>query len=287
MKVNDTSALTIPPCGCPADSCRRARARFRLVSTRFRLLANPVASTRFNFIGVVSSFLALLLVTGCNPSTLVDISQNATVSVKTKNGTIIVHDDGSTEQVNDEGLPPPTNYVKADGTVLPLAFDNAFPFQDGFAVVEKDGRYGFINTKGDLVIKPQFDGASGFSEHLAAVKVEEKYGYIDEHGHFIIQPKFKEAWDFCEGLAAVKIDDKYGYIDKSGQPVIEPKFEWTGGFTKDKLATVMVDGKYGFIDKKGKLVIPAIFENAEDFSEGFATVRKTDEGKTSTSTTAE
>src|SRR6185503_11490627 len=38
--------------------------------------------------------------------------------------------------------------------------------------VKSDGKYGYMDKSGKLVIKPQFAGASRFSEGLAAVQME-------------------------------------------------------------------------------------------------------------------
>src|SRR5277367_3235970 len=176
MRLNIRAAVAELPPGLAGDSCRE---EIHTCLPVFGPDFGPKIGSgkKPGLIGIFAGLLTVMLVSACSPSTMVDISQNSTVSVKTKNGTIIVHDDGTTEQVDEEGLPPTTTFVKADGTVLPMKFDSTLGFQDGFAAVEKDGHYGFINTKGELVIKPQFDGATGFSEHLAAVRVEDKYGY--------------------------------------------------------------------------------------------------------------
>ncbi len=68
-------------------------------------------------------------------------------------------------------------------------------------VVKIDGKYGYADKSGALVIEPQFDGAEGFSEGLAAVKLDEKYGYIDKAGEWVIEPTFRYAKRFSEGLA--------------------------------------------------------------------------------------
>jgi hypothetical protein len=47
-------------------------------------------------------------------------------------------------------------------TVIPFKFDKVMPFSEGYAVVVVDDKYGFINTKGEIVIEPQFDYAKGF-----------------------------------------------------------------------------------------------------------------------------
>src|SRR5882724_3631450 len=48
-------------------------------------------------------------------------------------------------------------------------------------VVLKDGKAGYIDKTGKLVIQPQYEGssASSFSEGLAAVEVGDKWGFID------------------------------------------------------------------------------------------------------------
>ena len=148
-----------------------------------------------------------------------------------------------------------------------------FEFQEGFCCINHQEKYGFINSNGDMVIKPQFDDASCFSEGLAYVEKNGKYGYIDKTGKLVIPYKFDDANDFSEGLAVVEIDEEYGYIDKSGKLVIPCKYDYAFDFSED-LARVKKDDKIGFINKSGKLIIPVKFDNANDFSEGLAKVEK-------------
>ena len=93
-------------------------------------------------------------------------------------------------------------------------------FNEGFAVVEKDGKYGYINTKGEQAIECKFDYAKDFNEGFAAVEKDGKYGYINIKGEQVIEYKFDGAWDFSEGFAKVKKDGKYGYINTKGCFVI-------------------------------------------------------------------
>ena len=67
-----------------------------------------------------------------------------------------------------------------------------------------DGKWGYIDTTGAIVIKPQFDEAKRFSEELAIVRDGGKYGYIDKRGKYIIKPQFEAAGRFSEGVASVK-----------------------------------------------------------------------------------
>jgi hypothetical protein len=145
--------------------------------------------------------------------------------------------------------------------------------------IQQDRKWGFINSKGNVVIQPQFERAFFFSEGLAAVCIEnDKCGYIDETGKFVINPQFRAALRFAEGLAAVEVEGKIGYIDKTGKLVINPQFDavHSDGFGlhtfSEGLARVKVGDKFGFIDKTGKIVINPQFEDASPFFEELAAV---------------
>ncbi len=60
------------------------------------------------------------------------------------------------------------------------------------AVVHKDDAYGYVNTKGELVIGAQFEQAGSFSEGLAAVLSGDAWGFIDFAGKFAIEPQFED-----------------------------------------------------------------------------------------------
>ncbi len=99
--------------------------------------------------------------------------------------------------------------------------------------VVQDGKWGYMNKEGRIVIKPQFEAAWDFTEGLARVQVGGLRGFIDPSGKMVIEPKYFIAWEFSEGLAAVMVPtgwfDKsvnkgyWIYIDKTGKIAVEPK----------------------------------------------------------------
>jgi hypothetical protein len=186
-------------------------------------------------------------------------------------------------------------FTKTDGTPANFgSFTWAEPFSEGFAAVQQtvgnDSLWGFINKKGDLVVKPMFTWVGKFGSGLAPVCIGTStenctIGFINTSGEFEINPQYEyfEFYDsesiwgnnpqhgFFEGLARVMVDQKIGYIDSTGKMVIQPQFTYGGNFVNG-LARVTVNGKMGFINKKGVLVVPAIYDSAFNFYQGRAAV---------------
>lgn len=113
----------------------------------------------------------------------------------------------------------------------------------------------------------------GFHEELAKVRKDGKVGFINQTGEIVIPLKFVDATRFSEGLAATEIENgKWGFIDRSGKIVIEAKFDWALRFSEGR-ALIQIGQKWGFIDKTGTIVVPASYEHAWPFSEGLAAVQ--------------
>ncbi len=138
--------------------------------------------------------------------------------------------------------------------------------------IYQNGKAGFINRKGEVVIQPQFAATGFFSDGIAPACIEsDKCGYIDEAGKFVINPQFKKAFRFSEGLAGVVVEDKVGFVDKAGKLVINPQFDFISpSFFSEGLANIKLGDKFGFIGTDGKIVINPQFDYAAPFFEGLA-----------------
>jgi hypothetical protein len=83
--------------------------------------------------------------------------------------------------------------------------------------------------------------------HLHPVTINGRAGYINQKGKLIIQPQFETAGEFSEGLAPVRTAGKWGYVNRQGTLTIPPQFDMADPFSKDGLALVASAGKLGFI----------------------------------------
>jgi hypothetical protein len=152
--------------------------------------------------------------------------------------------------------------------------------------IRLNGKAGYVDREGRIVIKPRFMRAWEFSEGLAAVQINDKpmFGYINKQGNFVIGPWQGLAFDFSEGLGLVSRRGGYGFIGLTGKVVISPQFGFAKSFS-DGMAQVILNqcvpkvdcGMIGYIDKSGTLVIKPQFGAAEDFHEGVAAVRRGDD----------
>jgi hypothetical protein len=158
-----------------------------------------------------------------------------------------------------------------------------------FPIIQ-DGKYGYINDKGKIIISPQFDYAENFSEELAAVNIGGgwgdlrpveggKWGYINACGTLVVSPQFDYAMDFSEGRAAVCIKNKWGFINKKGEIMVAPQFEWAFNFSEGvalvKVSLQTRQGQtrlFGYIDLDGNFVIRPQFASASSFFAGLAAV---------------
>jgi hypothetical protein len=165
---------------------------------------------------------------------------------------------------------------------------------EGFLPIQHDGKWGYIDRSGEIVIKPQFDSAEPFAEGLALVRypprkkplkpgdktpeLVEGIGYIDQTGKIVItldSPLHLNGESFSEGLTKFWTwvpgkGNLYGYIDTSGKVQIKARFATAWSFV-DGLAAVCIEWqKCGFINKAGEFVIDPKYRVTMSFSEGLA-----------------
>lgn len=129
--------------------------------------------------------------------------------------------------------------------------------------IEKNGKSGYIDNTGKVIIKPIFDEAESFNEGLAPVRTGDDWGFIDTTGKIVIKPQFFEASGFSDGIASVGvwfpkkkvIDQKvgyYSYIDTKGSLITDQQFYVASTFSEGLGFALTEDDKRGFINKSGK-----------------------------------
>ncbi len=84
-----------------------------------------------------------------------------------------------------------------------------------FLPVSIEGKYGYMNRFGEIVIPPNYQFAGHFVNGLATVGNDEKYGAINKSGKLIIPFYYSSISDFIQGRAIVEENEKLGIIDRN------------------------------------------------------------------------
>ena len=148
-------------------------------------------------------------------------------------------------------------------------------------------KYGFIDHKGKIVLKPKYDDAQDFYEGLALVRQGKKALCIDKEGRiqFALPDGTSTRRHFSEGRMWFMDDEKrqWGLCDAKGSIIISPKYDdvldFSEGFAAVNLGAQHIGftpwrhgGKWGFINTRGEVVVPLQFESVHSYSEGLAQV---------------
>lgn len=80
------------------------------------------------------------------------------------------------------------------------------------AFADETGKWGFVDTKGKVIIEPEFDNAKSFSNNLAAVCKDGLWGFIDTSGELVIDYQFLDADYFTEDGMTMVSEVKGQYI---------------------------------------------------------------------------
>lgn len=115
---------------------------------------------------------------------------------------------------------------------------------------------------------------STFQEGIAITELNGKFGFVNRFGNEIVFPKYQEARFFQNGYAAVKTNTGWTFINKQGQRIAPARYTWVGTFQANGLALVQIDGLWGFINEQGQEVTPVKYERIRAVGPNGQTVAK-------------
>ena len=178
-------------------------------------------------------------------------------------------------------------------------YDELYPYSDGLAAVRKNGKYGFIDIDGDLVVPCKYDQVGPYSDSVF-VAMDDDYNLTicDIDGNEIrtaykLNPllyglqysgdiKYRESVYYTNGTLCFIINesDEEIIINKEGNLTTnETQGETSitndnyGGYVKfsveDKDYSDEVPiNLYGLKDQEGNIILPAIYEEISELSNG-------------------
>ncbi|RXZ80927.1 WG repeat-containing protein [Paenibacillaceae bacterium] len=158
-------------------------------------------------------------------------------------------------------------------------------------IVKANGKYGFMNSQGEIVIKPIYDGAGYSGQSGSPVYVVDRTElqqiYFSTTGDRLFDCPLNTCGVMYDGLAQytakIQTNDgpvvtRHGYINSKGKVVIQPIYHRAFNFVEG-LARVNQGKAGGYINTEGELVIPYRYSQTTDFSDGMAAVMLSVGGK--------
>ena len=107
----------------------------------------------------------------------------------------------------------------ANGESPEYIFEFISKFHEGFARVELNGKWNFINQNGEIMsIDKWYDNAGNFINGFAKVELKKKYNFINHNGDLLSPNQwFDMAQPFDDGFAYVKLNGEWYDLDINGK----------------------------------------------------------------------
>lgn len=114
---------------------------------------------------------------------------------------------------------------------------------------KKDDTFSLYNLKGKKIGDVECEEVSPFLENgdMAAVKQDGKWGFVDKKGKMIIEPQYEDAHSFSNGFAAVKKEGKWGFINADNKVCIGCDFEDASDFNESGNVFINRDGMWSLL----------------------------------------
>lgn len=143
--------------------------------------------------------------------------------------------------------------------------------------VKKNGKYGYTNKNGDIIIPTEYDGGaiSFFYNKIITVKKNDKWGLVDEKNKIVLPLEYDALDNMVYGICGVKKNEKIAFVNKTGKFVTDHIYDSYFSFSDFKIAIVVKDGKRGYLNTDGVKLTECIYEDARNHNKnGLAPVKK-------------
>jgi hypothetical protein len=166
--------------------------------------------------------------------------------------------------------------------VIPLSYESARDFKDGKALVKmKDGNYALIDLTGKVLYSYSYPFVDDYGEGMLAFRksMDGKWGYMDEAGKVLIEPQFSGTQPFVEERAIVNDENyNYGLIDKQGKFIIKPNYNSLLNLEENRFALGKTQDPekpylfqtYAIADSTGHVYTGFIYNGVSKYEDGIA-----------------
>ncbi|MCL8538290.1 SEL1-like repeat protein [Chryseobacterium gallinarum] len=153
-----------------------------------------------------------------------------------------------------------------------LGYWNEDLYKDISETFEDNGLWGLKDKKGNIITPPVYEEIFAFSEEgIAVAQKNGKYGYLRNDGKVLIECIYEEAYDSLfignKNYGIIEIDQKCGLLNiETGEIVIPCEYENLEMLRHVYLFNAKKEDKFYLIDVSNKLVIEEGFDEPFEFN---------------------
>lgn len=151
--------------------------------------------------------------------------------------------------------------------------ERVYEESEGYRIIKRNGRYGFVDSKGRLRIANRYEDVGPFREGLAPVKILGKWGFINVSDNLAVQPVYEQVFPFVNGRAMVKQKGLFGMINTAGKLVLPVRYEKIEVLPSTNML-IVANGQAGLADHLGNVLVSPRFNRVWDTGKEFVIVEK-------------
>ncbi len=185
--------------------------------------------------------------------------------------------------VQDDNL---YGYLDLTGEVaIPIKYKEAHDFINGKALV-KEEKYQLIDTSGKVLQEYDNLSLSDYSNNMLIIKTDGKCGYINETGNVVVEPIYHICNPFKENIAVVikrgELSDNYGLINILGEVFLEPIYQVILPLGENRFAVgkakiqekPYLGNMFAIVTSSGEFLTDFIYDNVTPFQNHLASAVK-------------
>lgn len=193
-------------------------------------------------------------------------------------------------------------YIDRNGkTIASTSNDRVFPADKDGILIRNDGRYGWVNRKGEFIahityrglipiredhvllaqnkdkkwgilsaedgstlVPFTFDALSCIHKGIYGYKKEGQWGLLSREGRIITEPLYREVGEGTSGFIPVRTSSGWKYVDDEGKDRITFSEEVSEATPfRNGRAGVRIGGKWGIIDTTGHFIFPPRYDDIQ------------------------
>lgn len=146
----------------------------------------------------------------------------------------------------------------------------SFNLEKDFSVIERNGKLGISDNKGNEIIPPKFEKIRINKDQTLSGLPPREWQIIDGHNNYIHKFQYDSVSALSDDLLHVKSGQSEALADQKGNLITSMR-PWRLYLLSNKYIVAEEDDKYGILNAGGKITIPIIYDTlflSEDYVVG-------------------